>query len=270
MTGSIGVGAVDNGLESFDGRAQVTKPGMNDTRFPPQEQRLRRKQKHAVNYPQRILGPSGALVPCFDVVLQPDQNIPIADGLVMFGRQFGIQSGSYFQQLAQIRRRAFDSIIERVDNDPVAAAANTNHEMAGKVQPVGGIAMRAGRLKKKYAEGNRQSLLAVDHTHQISILNVVISERVAAVAVCLQNYGGERFWQVFSSSKCIADIVGQFFDVIPVSIRRDTRPVKCSKRQRALSQVDGGVIAPADISENVFCGAARHHDGLSVVLFIRT
>ena len=65
MTGSIGVGAVDNGLKSFDGRAQVTKPGMNDTRFPPQEQRLRRKQKHAVNNPQCILGSSGALVPCF-------------------------------------------------------------------------------------------------------------------------------------------------------------------------------------------------------------
>ena len=122
-------------LESFDGRAQVTKPGMNDTRFPPQEQRLWRKQKHAVNYPQCILGPSGALVPCFDVVLQPDQNIPIADGLVMLGRQFGIQSSSYLQQLSQIRRRAFDSIIERIDNDAVAAVANTNRPTSGKFSP---------------------------------------------------------------------------------------------------------------------------------------
>ena len=64
--------------------------------------------------------------------------------------------------------------------------------------------------------------------------------------MCPQNCGGERFRQVFSSSKCVADIVGQFFDVIPVSIRRDARPVKCSKRQRALSQVDGGVIALAE------------------------
>ena len=64
-----------------------------------------------------------------------------------------------------------------------------------------------------------------------------LSERVAAVAVCLQNYGGERFRQVFSSSGAVADIVGQFFDVIPISIRRDARPVKCGKRQRALSQV---------------------------------
>ena len=80
---SIRVGAVHDGLERGDCRAEIAEPRMDDPRFAPQRHHFRRKHKHAVDHAEGVFGAPGAFMACLDVVLKPDQDIAFADGFVM-------------------------------------------------------------------------------------------------------------------------------------------------------------------------------------------
>ena len=232
---------------------------MDHPGFAPQRHLFRREKQHPVDHAQGVLGAAGAFVTRLDIVLQPDEDIAVADGFVMGGNQFGVEPGGRLEQFAQIGRRPLDAVIERVDNQPVAVLAGADQEMAGEIQPVRREPVGAGGMQIQNAERHRQALLAVDHAHQVGVLDIVIGEHVAVIAVLSQHHPVQRRNDAAAVYQRRADIVGKPLDMVAVTGQGDAGPVERSKRKRGIGEIDIAVGPGADIPENVFCFGARGH-----------
>src|SRR5439155_17607732 len=71
----------------------------------------------------------------FEIVLQPEQHIAVADRRVMLRHQLDLLARGRLQQLAQHRRLANLPTVKRVEDQPLGAIAQPDQEVSGKRQP---------------------------------------------------------------------------------------------------------------------------------------
>lgn len=261
MTRGVGVRLLDDRLERLNRRAEIADTGMDDTRLAPQRHHRRRKHQHSFNNAQRILGPAGTFVARFDVVLQTHKDVAIADRGVMVGRQFGFHPRRCFEKFAQINGRAFNSFIERIDDQPCAVFTGTYHKMAREVDPVSGEAMGPGSMQIQNAQRHRQPFFSIYDAHQIGILNIVIGEHIAVIAMRLEDDAVQCLDQRDTAGgKGFADIIGKTRYMVAVPVKRDTRAVERGKRKRAFGEIDFAVGAGPDVPKDFLCLCAWCHD----------
>ena len=139
--------------------------------------------------------------------------------------------------------------------------------MTGEINPVGGETVRPGGMQVQNAQRHWQALLTIDHTHQIGILDIVIGQHVAVVAMRMKNDTVQGLDQCRPvAGKNIADIGCKLRRMIPVAIESDAGTVKGGKRKRAFGEINIVVGACPDISEDFFCFCARCHDAGITIL----
>ncbi len=118
--------------------------------------------------------------PNLDVVLQTQKDVAIADAGIMAGLQFRHLARSRFEALPEIAGLQHPPAIE---GSRIAARPSWNRRMTkwpGKLTPsicqpwLRGMDIEDG-------ERHGQTLAAVDHAHQIGILQIVIIHAVAAI-----------------------------------------------------------------------------------------
>ena len=130
----------------------------------------------------------------------------------MLGRQLDLLPGHRLQQLAQLRRVADPAAVERVEDQPLGAFAQPDQEMPGKGQPDAVPALRPRGMQIEDAERHRQAFAAVDDPHQIGVLQIVVGQLVAAIAVFQQDDLVERLrprGEIAAALGMPADIAGQ-------------------------------------------------------------
>src|SRR6202035_1732160 len=90
------------------------------------------------------------------------------------------------------RRVADASAVKRVENQPLGALPQADQEMSREAETDAVPALRPRGMQIEDAERHRQALATVDDTHQVGVLQIVIGQLIAAVAVFQQDDLVER------------------------------------------------------------------------------
>src|SRR5688572_23771918 len=124
----------------------ILQPRVEDAAFAPQLGLHRRDPQHSL---QRALGALEVALldaPHLDVVLQPEQDLPVLQGREMLRLDLGLVGRLRFQQLPQVLDRARQPAGERIEDHRLPVAMDPDHEMAGEVQPLDAPAERPRRV----------------------------------------------------------------------------------------------------------------------------
>ena len=155
----------------------------------------------------------------------------------MFGQELAVAAGCGLEQLAQFRGTADLTIVERVDDDAFRAIGQPDEKMAGEGEPGHVPALSPRGMDVEDPERHRQTFAAIDHPHQIGVLQVVIGQRVAGIAVFQQDDLVERAGasaEVAGSVGMIADIAGDQPQMIAIMPEIDTWTFERGECQRRL------------------------------------
>ena len=138
--------------------------------------------------------------------------------------------------------------MKRVQHGALPGAVDADQEVPGETQAMHGPAARPAGVQVQNAQRHRQALAAVNHPHQVGVLDIVIGEFVSTVAKAGSHGFGQRGDAVIVG--CVignGDGAGQFRQMIAVAVERNLRPVQRGQRQRRLGQIDLVVVLPADL-----------------------
>jgi hypothetical protein len=109
--------------------------------------------------------------------------------------------------------------------------------MAGEGEPGHFPALSPRGMNVEDPERHRQTFTAVDDPDQIGVLQVVIGQRVAGIAILQQDDLIERTsarGEVAGGIRMLADIAGDQPQMIAIMPEIDTRALERGKRQRRL------------------------------------
>ena len=175
--------------------------------------------------------------PRFEVVLQAQQHIAVRDRRVIFRRQLAVAADDRLQQLAQFGRAADLAAVERIEDQPLRPVGQPDQKMAGKGEPGRLPALRAGGVDEQDPEHHRQPFAAVDDPHQIGVLQIVVGQLVAGIAVLQQDDLVERAGAVGKIARragMARDIAGDQPQMIAVAGEIDALALERGQHQRRL------------------------------------
>src|SRR5205085_3645152 len=122
----------------------------------------------------------------------PYQPVTVADRRVMRGRQLDLLPGCGLQELAQHRGPADLPAMKRVEDQAFRAVPEPDQEVPRKSKTEALPTLRPRPVQIENPERHRQAFAAIDDPHQVAVLEIVVSQFVAAVAVLQQDDLVER------------------------------------------------------------------------------
>src|SRR6185437_5231887 len=112
--------------------------------------------------------------PVSEIVLQPEQNAAVADRRVIIGIELVGVGTAGLQHAAELGRVRRGTAAERIDDEAPSAGLQPDQETAREIEADHLPALRAGGMQIKDAERYRHATAALDHPHEIGVLQVVI------------------------------------------------------------------------------------------------
>src|SRR6185437_13277274 len=187
------------------------------------------------------------------------QHITVADWRVVLGCPLDILPGCGPQELAQHRGFADLSAMKRVEDQAFRAVAEPDQEVPGKSEADTLPALRPRRVQVENPERYRQTFAAIDDPHQIAILQIVVSQFVAAVAMLQQDDLVERLRtgsEIASSARVPPDIPGERGEVLAVTAEIYARPLERGERERRLSDRQDRRVRGTELAQvaGALCG----------------
>ena len=231
-------------FERIGGAAQIVEPHMDHRAFAPEVGARGCDQQHALDDVGRLREFAHADVADLHVVLQPQQDVDIADRLEELGRQLGLVAGGGLDQPAQLGRIAGPTAMERIDDRAFAFAIDAHQEMPGKGDAIDLPALSATSVDVENPESHRQSAPPVDDAHQIGVLQIVIGRIVAAIAFLdvedFVDRGAAPVDRVGGAAlgKPVGNVARQQGEMLEIAFGRDIRTVERCQCQRSLGEID--------------------------------
>src|SRR5437868_12106959 len=146
----------------------------------------------------------------------------------MLGRQLDLLPGCGLQELAQHPRLADLPAMKGVEDQALLAVPEPDQEVPGKSKADALPTLRPRRVQIENPERHRQPFAAIDDPHQIAVLQIVVSQFVAAVAVLQQDDLVERLrtgGEIAGRARVPPDIPGERGEMPAVAAEPDARPL---------------------------------------------
>ena len=141
--------------------------------------------------------------------------------------------------------------VERVDDDAVVGAAQTEQEMGREVDPGDLPALGPGGMDTEDAEGDRQAAAAVDDAHQVGVLHVVIGRGVAFVSVARENDRAQRRRPVArgdGARRGPPRLRGQAIQMSAVVVDPGVGSVEGGEDQGRVGEIDVAIVQRPDLA----------------------
>lgn len=241
---------------------QISEMGVEGAGLVPQGGCAGGKQQHVLDGGQRFGDPVGLEQPGFAVVLQPDQDVPVAGDGVMNGFEFGIRAMGCLEQVAQFGGGQRDPVMERVEDGAQSIVFKPDKEMPGKVKAANVPSQSPTAMDVQDAERDGQAFATVDNPYQVCVLQVVIGLPVAGIAEAVMDYGSQRvvFARVPVRQRGVGP--GNRFDkgcqMFPLGHQRHAGLFPRGEQQRGFGEVDLRVVGTGDATQGALELDVRH------------
>ena len=124
--------------------------------------------------------------------------------------------------------------------------------MTGKSEPGRFPALRAGGVDKQNAEHDRQPFAAVDDPHQIGVLQIVVGQLVARIAVFQQDDFVQRQGtpgKIARGARMLRHVASDQLQVIAVAREIDPPALERGQRQRRLGDRQDAPVRGAELAQ---------------------
>src|SRR3984893_1154179 len=242
----------DELFERCSRRAQIAEPSMQRPRLAPQFGDVGGQHQHRLDYRHRPLVALRLNEARLEVVLQAQQDVAVRDRRVVFGQQLAFLTGSRLQQLAQLGGAADLAAMERIEDQPFASIGEPDQKMAGEGEADRVPTLGAAGMHVEDSEGYRQALPAVHDTHQIGVLQIVIGQLVAGIAVLQKDDLVERAGargEIARDTGVTGDILDEQVQMLAIACGPDPRTLERGESQCRLGDRQDRLARGAEIAQ---------------------
>ena len=195
------------------------------------------------------------------LVLEPEEDRPVADRRVVDRLELGIGSLELLEQAAQVAGLERLAPVEGIHDHAAVAVVHAYQEMTGEGQPVHRPALGPGGVDIEDAEAHGQAQAAVDDLKEVRVLGRIVALGIAGIAVRFEEHGVEvaaPALQRLVGPDARRQVRAEPADMGAVARQRRTRQVEGAEQQRAIGQIDRVVRKGADRAEHALDRRAGH------------